>query len=326
MFAKITYGAAGSLFVKVVIIINNLGMCCAYFIIFGTTCKTLAAVFVDADSYLVTNYHNYIYILFIFIVMSFLAFKDNLDSLKSASFLGVAGITTFFICMIILFFYKLAKGYLPEFHSGMLWPSGKPLDMIGVLPTVFLAYTFQFNVFPIFFTLKTRTDKEMMKATILAVVFCFVIYSITGIIGFLMYGDNLNDTILQVLTQDVEKYKGKDDFLIVILVIINIAFMCSSTMSIPLMFFSFKNNFINSIIFCKKKFGNTRISGESTPKLLHNVDDDGVLSNNCEIIRKPQITQTTRYIITAVLYLSIGLIAIVIPQLKVVSLIYYKYF
>lgn len=31
MFAKIIFGAKGSLVVKIVIIINNFGLCCAYF-------------------------------------------------------------------------------------------------------------------------------------------------------------------------------------------------------------------------------------------------------------------------------------------------------
>jgi len=31
MFAKIIFGAKGSLIVKIIIIINNFGLCCAYF-------------------------------------------------------------------------------------------------------------------------------------------------------------------------------------------------------------------------------------------------------------------------------------------------------
>ena len=58
MFAKITYGAAGSLFVKVIIIVNNIGMCCAYFRIFGETSHNLASVFFDNTSFFVSNWNN----------------------------------------------------------------------------------------------------------------------------------------------------------------------------------------------------------------------------------------------------------------------------
>ena len=260
MFAKLTYGAAGSLFVKIIIIINNFGLCCAYFLIFGSTCKNLASVFVDQDSFWVTDFHNYVYILFIFIIMFLLIFKENLDSLKSASFLGVTGISIFFIGLVIIFFYKLANGEIEQPNAAMLWPKGEALDILGCLPTVFLAFTFQFNVFPIFFTLERKTKSEMLKATVISVCFCVVVYSITGVIGYLMYRDELKDTILQALTADVQQYKGKDNFLIVLLVLINIGFLINSTMSIPLMFFSLKNNFVNSVIFCKKKFLSQKVS------------------------------------------------------------------
>ena len=50
MFAKITLGNFGPLFVKIIIIINNFGLCCAYFRIFGETLQTLFAAFVDSSS------------------------------------------------------------------------------------------------------------------------------------------------------------------------------------------------------------------------------------------------------------------------------------
>jgi amino acid permease len=252
MFSKITYGAAGNLILKIIIIINNFGMCCAYFRIFGETAHNLASLFVEKNSFFYDNWNNYFYVLIIFLIMSFLIFKDNLDSLKSVSFLGVAGITIFFISLIIILFYKISQNLIPDFNSSCLWPSGEYLDIMGSLPTVFLAFTFQFNVFPIYFSLKNRTKQEMMKASTVAISFCFFIYSLTGFIGYYMYRNTLKDTILQALTIDVQEFKGKDSFMIVILVIVNIAFLFSSTMSIPLMFFSLKNNLSIQLFFVKK--------------------------------------------------------------------------
>ena len=120
MFAKIAYGSAGSLIIKVIIIINNFGICCAYLKIFGDTASNLANVFLDKDSFFVTNWHNYIYVILIFCVMGTLIFKENLDSLKSISFLGVAGVIIFFVCLIIIFFYKQSQNLIPEFDSSIL--------------------------------------------------------------------------------------------------------------------------------------------------------------------------------------------------------------
>jgi amino acid permease len=322
MFAKIAYGAVGSLLVKVIIIINNFGMCCAYLRIFGETARNLAAVFFEKDSFWVHNWHNYIYVLFIFIVMSLTIFKENLDSLRKASFLGVAGITIFFLSLIVIFFYKFSNGLIEPYDSSILYPQGDALDWIGSLPTVFLAYTFQFNMFPVYFTLKKKTKEEMKKTTNLAIGFCFLVYSITGLIGYYMYRNNLKDTILDTLIIDVE---GKDRFLLTLLVIVNIAFLMSSTMSIPLMFFSLKNNFINSIIFCKKKFiqsSEETIDSYQNEKLMNTVDNDHIKEVRVSVVSTKSfrvISKVTNYIIILLLYVVIGVITILVPGLKVVS-------
>jgi amino acid permease len=331
MFAKITYGAAGTLFVKLVIIINNFGMCCAYLRIFGETAKNLAAVFFEKDSVWVSNWHNYIYVLFIFLVMAITIFKENLDSLRKASFLGVGGITVFFISLIVIFFYKLFSGLIEPFDSSMLWPQGDALDMIGSLPTVFLAYTFQFNMFPVYFTLKKKTKEEMKKTTNLAIIFCFFVYTISGFIGYYMYRNKLKDTILNTLIIDVE---SKDKFLLTALVVVNIAFLMSSTMSIPLMFFSLKNNFINSIIFCKKKFGNVeQTEVDQKENLMNTVDNDQIKDVRISVSSKNAflvLSKLSTWAIIVLLYIVIGVITILVPELKVVSRIhkfnFLKYF
>lgn len=192
--------------------------------------------------------------------MSFLIFKDSIDSLKKASFLGVLGITTFFFTFIFIFIYKSIKGLIPEITTDYLIPNGQTTEILSSLPTVFLAFTFQFNVFPIYLSLKSKKKSDMVKSSFVGVCFCVVIYLITGIIGLLMYGTNIKGSVLALLEKDIEQYKETDNVILVSVIIINIAFLISSTMSIPLMFFSLKKNFINSIIFCKKKFSNKNVS------------------------------------------------------------------
>ena len=51
MFGKITMGKIGTILVKVVIMINNLGICIAYFRIFGETFQTILQTWVSPDSY-----------------------------------------------------------------------------------------------------------------------------------------------------------------------------------------------------------------------------------------------------------------------------------
>lgn len=186
--------------------------------------------------------------------MSFLIFKESIDSLKKASFLGVVGITIFFFTFIFIFIYKCINGLIPEITSEYLKPNGEITHIFASLPSVFLAFTFQFNVFPVYMSLRSKCKKDMLKSTVMGVGFCLIIYLITGIIGLLMYGLPINGSVLVLLDKDIEQFKDSDTVILVCVIIINIAFLISSTMSIPLMFFSLKKNFVNSVIFCKKKF------------------------------------------------------------------------
>jgi len=213
--------------------------------------------------------------------MSFLIFKDSIESLKKASFLGVLGISTFFLTFIFIFIYKSVNGLIPEVSTDYLKPNGETTEILSSLPTVFLAFTFQFNVFPIYFSLKSQKKSEMIKSSILGVSFCLVIYLITGIIGLLMYGINIKGSVLSLLEKDIERYKDTDNVILVSVIIINFAFLISSTMSIPLMFFSLKKNFINSVIFCKKKFSKKHIMNKA---IISNKDGENYnyLSNDNE--------------------------------------------
>ena len=55
MFGKITMGPFGSFLVKIIIIINNFGLCCAYMRIFGETIQTTVSAFVNENSFWITH-------------------------------------------------------------------------------------------------------------------------------------------------------------------------------------------------------------------------------------------------------------------------------
>lgn len=153
-----------------------------------------------------------------------------------------------------MYFYKIGQHLNYKFDSIMFIPHGKFYELLSSTPTAILAFTFQFNVFPIYYSLKDQTPESMMKATYIGVFFCAVIYTIVGIIAYLSYGDTMAGSVLNSLLTDLSTYNGKDNFLVVLLILVAISFLVSSTMSIPLMFIGLKKNFINTVIFCKKKY------------------------------------------------------------------------
>ena len=83
MFAKITYSTYGSLLVKSAIILNNFGICCAYFRIFGDVCSSLVSIFIeDKTNFFVNNWNNYFYVIVVCLAMFPFIFRDDIDSLK----------------------------------------------------------------------------------------------------------------------------------------------------------------------------------------------------------------------------------------------------
>ena len=282
--ARSALGNPGYLLVIITIILNNFGLCCAFFRIFGETVQNTIQGFVSEDSYLITNWHNYIYILILLVIMAFVIYTDNFESFEKTSSLGVVGIIVYVIGLFVIFFYKLHYNLLPSFSGMSFLPTGPFLELLANLPTVFLSYSFQFNVFPIYFTLQNREKSEMLNATSVAVAFCFALYVLSGLCCFLMYGTLLDDTTLKMLLVDMQLYKDKSTFLKIVLVITNIGFLTCSTSGIPLMFYSLKKNLFDSIKYYKRKW----TLGEKSSKKEIEMTDKAPKETNEEKLDKTE--------------------------------------
>ena len=364
--ARSALGNPGYLFVIITIILNNFGLCCAFFRIFGETVQNTIQGFVSEDSYLITNWHNYIYILILLVIMAFVIYTDNFESFEKTSSLGVVGIIVYVIGLFVIFFYKLHYNLLPSFSGMSFLPTGPFLELLANLPTVFLSYSFQFNVFPIYFTLQNREKSEMLNATSVAVAFCFALYILSGLCCFLMYGTLLDDTTLKMLLVDMQLYKDKSTFLKIVLVITNIGFLTCSTSGIPLMFYSLKKNLFDSIKYYKRKWtlgeksskkeiemtdkapketneekldkteelcdktqGTNQNSNEPSTQSAPNTTMQSDSSTSTlpvspnENAQKKEITKddfdlsyTAKIVSTIILYVLIGVVTILVPQLK----------
>ena len=249
--AHASMGDKGYIFTNMMIILNNFGLSCVYFRVVADTLQNIIGGYVSKDNFFVTNWHNFIFILFILIIMSFVIWTQDFKKFEKTSFLGMAGIIIYFIVLIILFFYKISKGFKPYHSLSSYFISGKFTDILISLPSVFLSFSFQFNLFPIYSGLINRTHKEMLNVTKSSIIFCFVLYIFSGIIGFLIYGDSLNDTILNAFLIEIQEEQN-DDTVRVLLIIANIGFLVCATTSIPLVYYSLKENFFSTYKFILK--------------------------------------------------------------------------
>ena len=352
--AHASMGDKGYIFTNIMIILNNFGLSCVYFRIVADTFQNIIGGYVSKDNFLVKNWHNFIYILIILLIMSFVFWTQDFKKFEKTSFLGMVGIIVYFIILFILFFYKISLGFRP-FHSlESYFISGKFTDILICLPSVFLSFSFQFNLFPIYSGLINRTHQEMMKVTQFSIIFCYILYIFSGILGFLLYGDSLNDTILNAFLTEIQEEKN-DLMIKILLIIANAGFLICATTSIPLVFYTLKQNFFSTYKFIlrykKKKTIEMEIEEENSKIKNININSIGIndeeenkeesnsaISDNYittdqesersdsmgsvdsidESMKKIKIniTKNEEIIISLLLYIIIGCVTILVPKLK----------
>ena len=297
MLGKITMGKFGSILIKVIIIINNLGFCIAYFRIFGEVVQTIIQGWVSPESFWANNWHNFIYIIICSFIMFSFIFIKNLSALKKVAYMGVSVVLIFSLGLTLLFIHKGIHHYL---DSNISWIFLKPncsfSEAFHVIPSVFLAFLFQFNVFPIYLSLKEKNLETMMKATKIGVGYSLFIFLIVGIVGFLLYGLNMNDTLLNNFSDDMTKFRDISGFIKFLIIIISVSFVTTCLTSFPILYLSLRENFVNSLIFCMK-----------------NMNIKEKKDNN-----KNFISEKGLLIITVALYILIIVMAIVLPKLKTI--------
>ena len=188
-------------------------------------------------------------------------FKKRVSSLKKISFLGIFAVLIFVLALTVLLIYKSLSNKLDsEISWDFLFPDCNAKQAFHIIPTVFVAFLFQFNVFPIYYSMKHRGMPSMMKATKIGVVYSLIIFLCAGIIGFLIYGFKIIDTILDNLSTDMVQYRKSNFFIIILIIIICISFVITCLTSFPTLFLSLRVNYINAIIVCSKQICNKNIN------------------------------------------------------------------
>ena len=325
MFGKITMGIVGSVIVKIIIIVNNMGLCICYLRIFGEVFQTIIQSFVSKGSFWATNWHNFVFILFGSVVLFFFIFIKNISSLKKVSYLGVIAVLIFVILLTILLLYKTIASELDSDISWrFLFPDCTFPEAFHAAPTVFLAFLFQFNVFPIYYSLQNRGSRSMFRATKIGVFCSLIIFLIVGIVGFLLYGfyynyddenyqevygeantdDATYDTILDKLNDDMILYKGYNLFVVIIIIIICVSFMITCITSFPILFLSLRVNYINALEVCKRAKDN------------RDTQSVQIFQGKHETKRYTVIDKKMLILVTLVLYLFMIAIAILIYNLR----------
>lgn len=180
-------------------------------------------------------------------------FKKSTDGLKWASSIAVVGSSVFFVSIIVGFFMK--RNEIDYSQIGWIWTKNTGMqgfiDLVSHLPTIVMAFTFQFNFFSFYKSLDKADDKLMLKVTFRSLVSVCAIYLVVAILGYIMFGPEVKPKIIDNFNSE------KDFFGKFMLSCINFSFMLVSGMSFPLLFFNCRNFVVSVIIdiqhMCSKK-------------------------------------------------------------------------
>ena len=144
----------------------------------------------------------------------------------------------------------------------------------------------------------------MIKATTYATIITSIIYIITGILGFLIYREKINDFLLKYFTNDILTYLKTNKFMVCVLIICEVGFFISTCLSMPLLFFACKSHFFNLVRFIKKKISKKE-------KLI-----SGLIDNKS---KRDSLSFFSKNIIIIIIYSSMLYLAIAVEKIIIID-------
>ena len=231
------------------------------------------------------------------IVMIPFVLVNKIQKLKYLALIGVGAISCYVVSLIINFI-KLTV------IDGELGPNIRAFPEDGVaaissIPNILLAFLYQMNFFPIYKGMEGSNDNKMLNASLIATICSFVVYTTTGVLGYLTYGSLIKGSNFLSVLQ-------KEDTGIPLYIIMNSVFLISVLCSFPLMFFGARNNFIALIkVF---KTNNSKPKSELRPQDSIADISDYIISGSGE--KKKKQAKIVFYVMTFVLFVIIMAIAV----------------
>ncbi|CAD8076927.1 unnamed protein product [Paramecium primaurelia] len=219
--------------VNIVITLSNITTCLSELIIFGDASQLLIKFYKGQD-YEVPFYLSRTFLLCILgLVLIPLLIVKSIEKLRFVSLTAILSISTF---TGLAFYNFFTKEEIPEGFSLLIPSTFNFKNAMSALPTLLLAYNWQFNLFPIFKGMEGPTDIKMTYAMFTGYSMASFLYLCVGILGYATYGNDIQTNYLKsIKSEEVGS---------ILYVILNVTFVISTTLTLPVLFFGGRNNFI----------------------------------------------------------------------------------
>ena len=322
VYAKFSLGKIGIIIIKSTIIFGTFFDCIIFLKILSGITKIFVTIFLEKNDSIF--FKDYFYSILIFLFLLPLMFKNDISALTRTSSIGVFNIFIFIISLIIVFLIKYFKEINPSkkisFKTEMLYFNKESnLNYIFyATQSLLLSFNFQTNFFPLYLSLKPRKSNNIIYATIVSLIITIIIYILTSILGYLMYGNNINDIIIIYFGQDINYYLNKNKVIVIFLVISEFTLFLSASLSMPIFFFSLKNNVLNLIKSIIKYYNNNNNNNKESIELIDIKEEDlnkKILEKN---VKKFDINKY-KHFLTFLIYFSILIFTIFFNKILVIE-------
>ncbi|KAI0512032.1 hypothetical protein KFK09_012667 [Dendrobium nobile] len=244
-----SFGFVGSAALQIFIALTNLGSLIMYLIIIGDVLSGNRTEGVDHLGVLQEWFGEEWWTtrsatipITVFVVMLPLVLLRRVDSLRFTSAISVLLAVVFVLISSGMAIYALFQGtikrprLLPDLHNQSF------LELFTAIPVIVVAFTFQFNVHPIRSELSRVSD--MKPAVRVSLLLCTVIYTVVGLSGYLLFGDDTMDDVLS----NFDKSSASpilDD-------VVRLSYALHLVLVFPLLFYSLRLN-IDGLVFPKSQ-------------------------------------------------------------------------
>ena len=309
IYSKLTMGLLGTITCKIAIVIRSFSLCCVLLKICGKILRTLLLIFFSEYSNRFFLNGEFLAVVLALIIMPTM-FQKDISGVSKFTSLGIFSILFLFFSLVILFIFKITQNEIKPYEQKMLYLEKDFYKIFKCFGSYLNAYVFQVNFFPIYLPLHPRSTKNMIKSTLLGTMLSSVLYISFGIIGFIIYRYNINDTLLNYLGDDLILYLKTNKLIATLLIVFEIAFITNTTISTMLNFFVGKSCLIGLIKFIMKNIQNKLKKNDNKDIPLVDLDEKGISVNNNEKKENDNIlNETSKTLITLLAYLLLVFIA-----------------
>ena len=314
VYSKITMGVAGSIIMKLSLVVMCSTLAIVQLIVFGDIFKGLSLLFCDINV-------KYLIIAIAIILLPFM-FQKDISGITKFAYFGIIGLGIFYVTTVILFIYKYYQNKI-IFNKSMLYPNGTFKELFQCVGGYYNAYTFHGAYFSYYLPLKPRNTKTMMKSVIIGTFCGTLIYASYGSIFFLMYGNQITDSALKYLQNDLaEANKNNEKGIVFVFVICFLSFIVNASISTMTHFYLFKSHLIGVIkFFLAKKADKEKNNKKDIP--LVDITDDKKFNDDVQSVtikeKKEILNDKQQNYITFVCYLYVLIMAVTFDKIIILD-------